>query len=106
MAILLLGWLVRGPWRDPYGFNYPQTAIFGPSALFDPLVGGYRVNTSIFITLAVVAAAWVFIQWSFAGYRMTVGGAARPRRASRAFANRGRSGSGSSSAAAAPASRA
>ena len=53
VAILLLGWLVRGPWRDPYGFNYPQTAIFGPSALFDPLVGGYRVNTSIFITLAV-----------------------------------------------------
>ena len=47
-----------------------------PSALFDPLVGGYRVNTSIFITLVVVAAAWVFIQWSFAGYRMTVGGAA------------------------------
>ena len=45
VAILLLGWLVRGPWRDPYGFNYPQTAIFGPSALFDPLVGGYRVNT-------------------------------------------------------------
>ena len=76
VAILLLGWLVRGPWRDPYGFNYPQTAIFGPSALFDPLVDGYRVNTSIFITLVVVAAAWVFIQWSFAGYRMTVGGAA------------------------------
>ena len=76
VAILLLGWLVRGPWRDPYGFNYPQTAIFGPSALFDPLVGGYRVNTSIFITLVAVAAAWVFIQWSFAGYRMTVGGAA------------------------------
>ena len=76
VAILLLGYLVRGPWRDPYGFNYPQTAIFGPSALFDPLIGGYRVNTSIFITLVMVAAAWVFIRWSFAGYRMTVGGAA------------------------------
>ena len=76
VAFQLLGYLVRGPWRDPYGFNFPQTALFGPSALFDPLVGAYRVNTSIFITLAVVGVAWLFVQHTFASYRMTVGGAA------------------------------
>ena len=76
VAVLLLGYLVRGPWRDPFGFNFPQTALFGPSALFDPLVGVYRVNTSIFITLVAVGIAWVFVQRTFASYRMTVGGAA------------------------------
>ena len=76
VAILLLGYLVRGPWRDPFGFNFPQTALFGPSALFDPLVGVYRVNTSIFITLVAVGIAWVFVQRTFTSYRMTVGGAA------------------------------
>ena len=76
VAVLLLGYLVRGPWRDPFGFNFPQTALFGPSALFDPLVGVYRVNTSIFITLAAVAVAWLFVQHTFTSYRMTVGGAA------------------------------
>ena len=76
VAVLLLGYLVRGPWRDPLGFNFPQTALFGPSALFDPLVGVYRVNTSIFITLAAVVIAWLFVQHTFTSYRMTVGGAA------------------------------
>ncbi len=76
VAVLLLGYLVRGPWRDPLGFNFPQTALFGPSALFDPLVGVYRVNTSIFITLAAVGIAWLFVQHTFTSYRMTVGGAA------------------------------
>lgn len=76
VAVLLLGYLVRGPWRDPFGFNFPQTALFGPSALFDPLVGAYRVNTSIFITLVAAGVAWVFVQHTFASYRMTVGGAA------------------------------
>jgi len=76
VAILLLGYLVRGPWRDPFGFNFPQTALFGPSALFDPLVGVYRVNTSIFITLVAVGFAWLFVQRTFTSYRMTVGGAA------------------------------
>ena len=76
VAVLLLGYLVRGPWRDPLGFNFPQTALFGPSALFDPLVGVYRVNTSIFITVIAVGVAWVFVQRTFASYRMTVGGAA------------------------------
>ena len=76
VAVLLLGYLVRGPWRDPLGFNFPQTALFGPSALFDPLVGVYRVNTSIFITLVAVGIAWLFVQHTFTSYRMTVGGAA------------------------------
>ena len=46
------------------------------SALFDPLVGAYRVNTSIFITLAAVGIAWLFVQHTFTSYRMTVGGTA------------------------------
>ena len=76
VAYQLLGYLVRGPWRDPFGFNFPQTALFGPSALFDPVVGVYRVNNSIFVTLLAVGVAWLFVQHTFASYRMSVGGAA------------------------------
>jgi general nucleoside transport system permease protein len=28
VAGLLLDWLVRGPWRDPQGFNFPKTVSF------------------------------------------------------------------------------
>ena len=28
VAQLFLDWLVRGPWRDPQGFNFPKTVNF------------------------------------------------------------------------------
>ena len=31
VAELLLDYLVRGPWRDPKGFNFPTTADSTPS---------------------------------------------------------------------------
>ena len=27
VAQLFLDWLVRGPWRDPQGFNFPHRAV-------------------------------------------------------------------------------
>jgi simple sugar transport system permease protein len=56
--------------------NYPQTALFGPSALFAPLIDGMRVNGSIFITAAAALAAWVLLDRSFLGFKLSVSGAA------------------------------
>ena len=44
VASLFLSWLVHGPWRDPAGFNYPQTALLPAAALFEPFDYAYRVN--------------------------------------------------------------
>jgi simple sugar transport system permease protein len=74
VAALLLRYLVNGPMQDPGGLNYPQTALFEPAALFEPLVPGLRVNASIFITLAAAAATWIFCERSFLGFQMIVGG--------------------------------
>jgi simple sugar transport system permease protein len=74
VATLILSYLVHGPWRDPEGFNYPQTAIFDPSAMFPHLFRGLRINASIFITLGAVVVAWLFVERSFVGFRMSVGG--------------------------------
>jgi len=74
VASAILSWLVHGPWRDPDGFNYPQTAIFPPNAMLPPLVEGYRLNVSIFITVAAVILAWIFGERTFLGYKMRVGG--------------------------------
>src|SRR3712207_4396669 len=35
VAQLILDYLTRGPWRDPKGFNFPQSVTFGPSATLD-----------------------------------------------------------------------
>ena len=76
VASLFLGYLVRGPLRDPLGFNYPQTEIFSENAMFSSLMGGLRVNSSLYITLIAVVIAWAFTRHSFLGYKMSVGGAA------------------------------
>ncbi len=74
VAAAILSWLVHGPWRDPEGFNYPQTAIFPPQAMLPVLVEGYRLNVSIFITAIAVVVAWIFGEKTFLGYKMRVGG--------------------------------
>jgi ABC-type uncharacterized transport system permease subunit len=76
IATLLLSWLVHGPWRDPAGFNYPQTALLSAAAMFEPFDYAYRLNASVFITVVAVFLMWLFTDRSFLGYKMSVSGAA------------------------------
>src|SRR5215207_8023460 len=56
VADLLLDYLVRGPWRDPKGFNFPTTAEFDPVATVPVLIEGGRLHLGGVIALVVVAA--------------------------------------------------
>jgi simple sugar transport system permease protein len=76
VATLLLSWLVHGPWRDPAGFNYPQTAMLPAMGMWPLFSEAYRVNTSIFVTAVAVVLTWIFTERSFLGYKMSVSGAA------------------------------
>ena len=76
VANFLLSWLVSDPWRDPGGLNFPQSIMFGDSALYAPLIEGMRVNKSAFITLAAVGMFWLFTSKSFLAYQLNVGGQA------------------------------
>jgi len=61
VADLFLDYLVRGPWRDPNGFNFPTTAEFDPVATVPLLVSGGRLHLGAIITLFVVAGAAVLL---------------------------------------------
>jgi general nucleoside transport system permease protein len=76
VASLVLSLLVHGAWRDPEGFNFPQSTMFGESALLPNLVPETRLNAGLLLSLVVVAAGWVFLRKSFAGYQMRVAGLA------------------------------
>ena len=80
IAALLLSWLVRGPWRDPAGFNYPQTAYLPPAGTLEPLDYAYRVTGSVYFAALALMVMWFFVARSFHGYKLAVGGAA-PRAA-------------------------
>lgn len=76
VTTFLLSYMVNGPWRDPEGMNFPQSLMFGDSALFSLLIEGSRVNTSVFITLFAILAFWLFNARSFLAYQLEVGGQA------------------------------
>ncbi|MBB4284950.1 ABC transporter permease [Roseospira goensis] len=76
VAGLLLGYLVHGPWRDPGGFNFPESALFGDSALLPALVEGTRLHVGALFALAAVGAVWVLLMHSFIGFQVKVIGMA------------------------------
>ncbi|MGY6411602.1 MAG: ABC transporter permease [Alkalilacustris sp.] len=80
VADLLLDWLVRGPWRDPFGFNMPQTITFAPEATLPILFDGGRMNLGTVITLIVVAVATVVMARTLKGFEIKLVGEA-PRAA-------------------------
>lgn len=76
VAQLLVSWLVFGPWKDPYGFNFPQTAMFEDAALLPMLIEGTRLNFAFVIALGMLAAGYVFMNRSYLGFKMRVAGEA------------------------------
>ncbi len=76
VASLLLSLLVHGAWRDPEGFNFPQSKMFNDFALLPNLLPETRLNLGFFIALAAVAISWVFMTKSLTGFQMRVAGLA------------------------------
>src|ERR1700749_1528543 len=80
VADLFLDYLVRGPWRDPHGYNFPTTAEFDPVATVRTLIEGGRLHLGSIIALLVVAGAAVILGRTIKGFEIRVVGAA-PRAA-------------------------
>jgi len=76
VADLLLGYLVYGPWKDPAGYNFPQTKTFEAVTQIPRLFAGSRVSIGLAVALAGVAALWVFLFRTRAGFALQVGGLA------------------------------
>lgn len=76
VAQLFLAWLVHGPWRDPDGYNFPQTRLFNAWETLPLLWTGARAHIGLLFALAAALASWLFTNRSYAGYRMLVAGQA------------------------------
>ncbi|MEQ1682204.1 MAG: ABC transporter permease [Burkholderiaceae bacterium] len=76
VADQFLGYMVYGPWKDPAGFNFPQTITFLKSTNVPKLFTGFRVNIGLIIALLAVAAFWVLLFRTYAGFQLQVGGLA------------------------------
>jgi simple sugar transport system permease protein len=76
VAVQVLNFLVYGPWKDPMGYNFPQTKTFDSVTQIPKLMQGSRVHIGLLLALAGVASVWIFLFRTYAGYAQLVGGLA------------------------------
>ncbi|WP_058616442.1 ABC transporter permease [Tepidimonas taiwanensis] len=76
VAVQVLNYLVYGPWKDPMGFNFPQTQRFDAGALVPRLFDGLRVHIGLVLALVAAALVWAFLFRTRAGFAQQVGGLA------------------------------
>jgi ABC-type uncharacterized transport system permease subunit len=76
VAVQVLNYLVYGPWKDPGGYNFPQTKTFERVAQMPRLMDGSRVNIGLLVALLGVGGVWLFLFRTVSGYAQTVGGLA------------------------------
>lgn len=76
VADMVLGYLVYGPWKDPAGYNFPQTKTFEAVTQIPRLMSGSRVSVGLILALIGVAAVWIFLFRTRAGFAQQVGGLA------------------------------
>jgi simple sugar transport system permease protein len=71
VAILLLDFLVYGPWRDSSGF--PMTAQFVPAAIVGR-IGASNIHWGLIHCLVLGLLTWVFLRFSRWGYELRICG--------------------------------
>ena len=76
VADLILNYLVFGPWKDPGGYNFPQTRTFDAVTQVPRLMAGSRVTIGILLGLLGVAALWFYLFRTYAGFTQEVSGQA------------------------------
>ena len=76
VAVQVLSYLVFGPWKDPHGYNFPQTKSFELATRIPRLFEGSRVSIGVVFALLGAVGVWIFLFRTRAGFALQVGGLA------------------------------
>ena len=69
---LLLDYLVRGPWRDPQGFNFPKSVTFADWQLLPYITSG--IHLGVVVSAIVALALGYMVTRTIKGFEITVTG--------------------------------
>ncbi len=72
IALYLLLYFVHGSLKDPQGYGFPESALFGDASLLPILIDDTRLHIGILLALLAVVTVWVFISRSFLGFQIKV----------------------------------
>ncbi|MET3599970.1 ABC transporter permease [Martelella mangrovi] len=72
VAQLFLDWLVRGAWRNPEGFNFPQTREFVDAAMLPEMVSSGRAHYGFALAILAAFAVWFMMRFTLKGFEVNV----------------------------------
>lgn len=72
IALNLLLFAVHGPLKDPEGFNFPESAVFGDATRLPAVFEDLRLHAGFYFALLALVAVWVLLHRSFLGFQVKV----------------------------------
>ena len=76
VAVQVLNFMVFGPWKDPAGYNFPQTRTFEAVTRIPRLMAGSRVTIGAVMALVGAGLLWLYLFRTRSGFALQVGGLA------------------------------
>ena len=76
VGLQVLNYMVTGPWKDPNGHNFPQTAPFTDAQLLPHKLFGTPLTPGILAAVLLALVFWLLMSRSVFGYQIKVVGAA------------------------------
>lgn len=74
IAFSILNYLVRGPLKDPQGFNFPESAAFSQFASLPSLITDTRIHLGVLLALLAALSVWLLLTKTFFGFQVRVVG--------------------------------
>lgn len=72
IAQLLLDWLTRGIWKDPAGYNFPQSRSFVSEAVLPEVLSSGRAHYGIVFAILAAVAVWFMMRYTLKGFQVVV----------------------------------
>ena len=70
VVILLVSYLIEGPWKDPMSLGWPQAAPIIDQGLLPPLLAKGRLHAGLIVGLIAAIAVWIMMRKTALGYEI------------------------------------
>ena len=76
VAIQLLYYLMRGPWKDPEGYNFPQSRLFTDWQTLPMVSEESYIHMGVPISVLIALAVWIIMGRTIIGFEVRLAGLA------------------------------
>ena len=70
VVLLMVSYLIEGPWRDPMAMGWPQTASIIDNGVLPALLAKGRLHAGLIVALLAAVMVWAIMRFTVLGYEI------------------------------------